>query len=203
MTVALLKDAIDGKQWDIFKSIVGTITKFSLIPVGILISRNHLDIIKYLYDNYNGVGQLNVQAAFLRACHYNNIEMVEYLVSRGANISSRDCMAFKAAINKENMDVAKYLLTLEPSMINTPFLIHEAIKAKSVKGVDFILERGIKWTENERINALRSANIEIVNVFIKYGLDIEKDVIPQYRSDSDIGMYYRRLQKLKTLSGNG
>lgn len=123
------------------------------------------------------------------ACKNNNFELVKILIKYGAkkSINTINCSPLLAAYENENKQIMKYLLE-NGADINQKVdkdgysIIRYACIDQNIRMVKFIIENGCDMYRQDSYGgipffyALGAGKIDIINLFIKYGVDINQEV---------------------------
>jgi hypothetical protein len=99
---------------------------------------------------------------FHYACKGGNIELIEYMLSKGINPSS----GIKGACLGGNMNIVKFLISKGAMMKNC---LSYACVSGNIEIVKLCLEDEIEYGNNAFIGACESGNMDIVNLLIEKG----------------------------------
>ena len=76
-----------------------TVFRYPLITISVAFE--NLDAVKFLVEqkgmDVNEVGA-NRETALIRACHFNKLEIIRYLLDRGADLEMRTCQDVSALL---------------------------------------------------------------------------------------------------------
>lgn len=137
------------------------------------------------------------------AARYNNVNMIEYLVEWGVNISENCGSALKMAAYMGNYDTVKYLIELGVNIhANDDVAFFEAIRKGSLNIVKLLIKKGVDIHVRDG-SALAIAmcrnHIHIVKYLIKKGMTVNVSG----REAIDIAVEMNNLEMIKFLIENG
>ncbi|KAJ3329207.1 hypothetical protein HDU93_001093 [Gonapodya sp. JEL0774] len=141
----------------------------------------NLEVVRLILETIPNVSPLNMAIALSTASESGAIDVVSYLLSKGAMIEFNGFDAFRKACEHGHAEVARTLLDSDagkvyleiPNILETMF--REAIPRGHVNVVRLLADRGVDF-RYDRNRALRSAcqkgHIGIVRVLLSKGVDI-------------------------------
>lgn len=109
-------------------------------------SRNYLHIIKFLYNNYDLNIQYEDNEALKLASRNNNLDIINYLIEKGAKINDLTRVLSEVIFFKNNIPIMKSLLELEYDKsfsINDGKLLNLAVSNGNYEAIDLLIEYGI------------------------------------------------------------
>ncbi len=135
-----------------------------------------------LKDN---ISEMARNKSIYEACYENNIELVQYYIDNGANLEIRDWDNKRGtpliiAIKNNNLGVVELLIENNAD-VNTSVLMENgnfrrpmdvAISSNNIEAVKMLLSKGITDINNYLVQLAKEDNIDIFNIFIENGADI-------------------------------
>jgi len=102
--------------------------------------------------------------AVKQAVDRNNLEMVKYLIVKGAKISGDDDIVVHA-VKVNNLEMVKYL-EKKGAYIGDD-AVSEAVEKNNLEMVKYLVEKGAKTSENNVIRAIFNNNLEITKCLVE------------------------------------
>ena len=126
--------------------------------------------------------------AVKQAVERNNLEMVKYLIGKGAKI---DPTAIGNAAKINNLEMAEYLIGKGAKINNTA--IGNAAQNNNYKMVDYLvtslIEKGSKINDNTAVaNAAQNKNLEMVKYLVGKGAKISDDAVANAAQNNSLEM---------------
>ncbi|MBQ6617721.1 MAG: ankyrin repeat domain-containing protein [Thermoguttaceae bacterium] len=109
-----------------------------------------------------------------------NLEVVKYLVEKGANVNDKDnlqCIPLHFAANNGNLEVVKYLVEKGSNINEGSFfgesVLHVAAQSGNLELVKYLVKMGANAREQSVLHfAANSGNLELVKYLVKMGANI-------------------------------
>lgn len=147
-----------------------------------MISKGYLPMVKYLIEEHGFDIHRDSDRAIMEAAGYGHLDLVKYLISKGANIRSyvpglrNNERPLLAAIRHGHLDVAKYLVSVGSNIRDEDgFVLIEAIDFSRPEIAKYLVENGANVTalnDQPLMAAVQKGSLDLVKYLIEHGADI-------------------------------
>lgn len=127
--------------------------------------------------NFNDILPMNLYNHLLAFDCKENIEKIDYIISKGYDINANDCQFLKAVISNSCENTLEHLLSIGID-INPKegSLFQICAKQDKVKLFEFLIKKGIVLDKNDDEvikNAAQCDNLEVIKFLIEKGFKVE------------------------------
>lgn len=148
-------------------------THYDNWAVALASQTGYLNIVKFLIERYNCAANGHNNHGLIWASFYGHIELVKYLISKGADPTANNNLAIEHAIMNNHLDLTKYLYYHNADPIKNNILTL-AINTNNPDLVRFLCEVGCKPSYNDLIICI-PFDKEIKNILLEFSDSLECD----------------------------
>jgi ankyrin repeat protein len=141
-----------------------------------LVIDNELTKIRYMVEYCGFFGKKELKSILIFACKFNRLNIVEYVVSNGVDISAYNNCAIIIAIRMDHFNIVKYLVEQGQDItINENYPVRFAYEFNRLNIVKYLVEQGADITAVDNY-AIKMAKIYGYFELMEYLIEILKSM---------------------------
>lgn len=133
----------------------------------------HIAIAKYLIT----LGAIPDNRTLNLACASNNIQIVEYLLNLGLDINENNSAALEGAYGLGDIKLLNFLISKGANILSNPMMVSSACANKDIGILKYLISKGANVLDDPEgclKNACDQTNFELINFLISLGIDPAK-----------------------------
>lgn len=92
------------------------------------------------------IGATSYDIALKEASLFGHLEIVKYLIEKGANIQANNNLALRMAVMNKHLDIVKYLIENGADIhINNEYILRKATELNHLEMIKYLIENGANW----------------------------------------------------------
>ncbi len=163
------------------------------------IDGGYLDVVKHLIDKSNT--QNDLHHALKHASLKKNLEIIQYLIEKGANIHMNNDIILRNAAFSGNLEIVKYLVSIGANIHTADnYAIRWAAREGYLEIVEYLLDCGVDICANNNY-ALKCIIEHGHPLIVKYILELGDydKIYNKFKSEPTNVKYYENNRKLKSI----
>lgn len=136
---------------------------------------NVVKLVKLYHENNDSSPNLINDKVIMLFCYITTINEIEYVISQGFDLKYKNYFFIRLCSQHKSVEIVDYLLCIVPieSLTSEDILI-SAIHGSNINVLKYLLDKGHQVTDDIIAYVCCSSNLEIIKIFLNYGVDPEK-----------------------------
>ena len=111
--------------------------------------------------------------ALIKACQNGFLELVEYLVSAGADVQAQYNYALITACEYGHLEVAKFLVSVGADVkVGDDYALHFAIKIRHIEMIGYLVSMGAQISNEDVQRVDEIGDLELLKLFVSLGVPV-------------------------------